>query len=260
MTSGLNLERLLSAAGAIGNVREALRYAGAYTDRRIQFGQKVGDFQAIQTKLSEAIRRIRTNRTFIHYIAARADRGEDTTLDSTIAKLTAAKDAVQVSNDMLQTMGGDGLTRYYPVEQIAQDMIVKGIGAGSNEVLDGLVCRLARKYAADDLELDIRGHVPESVWTNTTPGGTSVLEFLATEYVANPGLHVRVDALAAALDGRPVQDELRELAAKGDVALWPSGEDAVLVRPTLLGLQKTHDASWYRHAPQPWVGDRERIG
>lgn len=260
MTSGLNLERLLSAAGAIGNVREALRWAGTYTDRRIQFGQKIGEFQAIQTKLSEAIRRIRTNRTFIHATAARADRGDDTTLDATVAKLTAAKDCVQTSNDMVQCMGGDGLTRYYPVEQIAQDMIVKGIGAGSNEVLDGLVCRLARKHAADDLELDIRGHVPETVWTDRGNRPASVLDVLAAEYVANPGLHVRVDALTEKLDGRSVQDQLTELAADGDVAAWPSVEKAVLVRPTLQGLQKAHDASWYRHEPQSWVGDRERIG
>ncbi|MFI7616128.1 acyl-CoA dehydrogenase family protein [Nonomuraea terrae] len=268
LTSGLNLERVLVSAGAVGMMREALYFGASWTSRRLQFGQPVDRFQRVETKLAEAIARVRMDRSFLYHTAALMDRGESCALDASITKLVTSKDGVDICMDMIQAMGGDGVSKYYPVEQLARSMKVKGIGGGSNEVMTGLIYRQATRQMADDLYGDVHGFFPadrregraSSVAEQSTDTGR-VLAALADGYVTDPGLYMRAGELAAAagLDPAALDAAVGELVRDGKVIAWPSTDDVRMVRATFAGLREAHDPEWYRLRVPDFVGDRDLI-
>lgn len=267
LTSGLNLERILVAAGGIGIMREALYYGGSWTNRRVQFGKPVDQLQLVQSKLSNAVSRIRSDRLMVHYAAHLLDNGEQATLDATVAKLLTATDGMNVCMDMVQVMGGDGVSRYYPVEQLARSMKVKGIGGGSNEVLTGLVYRQAVKSMGAELQDDITGYyppsrreIPQGVHDSGDPD-TRVLLALADVYVTDPGLHARLTDLEARtrLEPAELKGAVDRLLDAGHVKVSPSAGTVKMVRPTFEGLRQARPREWFRINEPEFIGPRELI-
>ncbi len=133
--------RLGIAAQAIGIARAAFEAAMAYAKERIQFGQPILDFQAIQFKLADMATRIASARTLLHATAAAKDRGENVGMFGSMSKLLASETAMWVTTQAVQVFGGYGYVKEYPVERFFRDAKVTEIYEGTSEIQRIVIAR-----------------------------------------------------------------------------------------------------------------------
>jgi acyl-CoA dehydrogenase len=117
LLDGLNAERVLLAAEALGIGRAALRRAVAYAKQRVVFGRPIGQNQAISFPLAEAHARLRAAELAIREAAWRLDRREPAGEQANIAKYLAADAAFHAADAAVQTHGGFGYASEFHVER-----------------------------------------------------------------------------------------------------------------------------------------------
>jgi len=142
--------RLGIAAQAIGIARAALDASLDYAAERKQFGQPIREFQAIQFKLADMGARIASARALLHATAAAKDRGESTTMHSSMSKLLASETAMWVTTQAVQIFGGYGYVKDYPVEKLFRDAKITEIYEGTSEIQRIVIAR--ELYAARALD------------------------------------------------------------------------------------------------------------
>lgn len=108
--------RIGIAAQAVGIARGAMEHAVAYSKERIQFGQPISSFQAIQWKLADMATEIDAARLLAWEAAWKIDRGENATREACLAKNYADNMVLKVTDNALQILGGHGYIRDHPVE------------------------------------------------------------------------------------------------------------------------------------------------
>lgn len=113
----LNHSRVAVGALAVGVMRAAVEYAVAYAKERVQFGQPIATRQAIAFMLAECAIEVDAARLMVWEAAWRLDQGLDATREAYLAQRTAAASAVTVTDSAVQTLGGYGYIRDYPVER-----------------------------------------------------------------------------------------------------------------------------------------------
>ncbi len=126
--------RPVIGAFAIGAARSAMEYALDYAKKRQAFGQKIGDFQAIQFKIAEMYQKIEAARLLVWKAAWEADNGTDPTLAASIAKFYATETGLEVVSEALQILGGYGYTKMFPLEKLYRDTRLLRIYEGTSEV------------------------------------------------------------------------------------------------------------------------------
>jgi alkylation response protein AidB-like acyl-CoA dehydrogenase len=131
----LNGGRITIAARSVGIAQAALDEATAYAGDREQFGQAIGDFQAIQHKLADMDTKTRAARLLMHDAADRKIRGESYVKEAAQAKLYASEVSREVANEGIQIHGGYGYTKDFPVERMYRDAKLNEIYEGTSEVL-----------------------------------------------------------------------------------------------------------------------------
>lgn len=112
---GLNPERILIAAEALGTGRAALSAAVAYAKERTVFGRPIGQNQGIAFPLAEAHMRLHAAALVIADAAARYDAGEPCGEQANTAKFLAAEAAFFAADRAVQTLGGFGYATEYDV-------------------------------------------------------------------------------------------------------------------------------------------------
>jgi acyl-CoA dehydrogenase len=117
LLDGLNAERVLLAAEALGIGRVALRRATAYAKQRVVFGRPIGQNQGISFPLAEAHARLRAAELAIREAAWRLDRRMPAAEQANIAKYLAADAAFQAADAAVQTHGGFGYASEFHVER-----------------------------------------------------------------------------------------------------------------------------------------------
>ncbi|MCI4341027.1 MAG: acyl-CoA dehydrogenase family protein [Thermoplasmata archaeon] len=144
----LDQTRTPIGALATGIAQAALDHAGSYALKRRTFGKPIAEHQAIQIKLADMATKVHASRLLTWAAAARIDRGEAATLDSSIAKTYASEAAFQVADDAIQIHGGYGYMKEYPVEKLLRDAKLTQIYEGSNEIQRIVIAReLLKQYA-----------------------------------------------------------------------------------------------------------------
>ncbi|MCI4363177.1 MAG: acyl-CoA dehydrogenase family protein [Thermoplasmata archaeon] len=144
----LDQTRTPIGALATGIAQAALDHAAAYSLKRHTFGKPISEHQAIQVKLADMATRVQASRLLTWSAAARIDRGEPGTLDSSIAKTFASDAAFAVADDAIQIHGGYGYMKEYPVEKLLRDAKLTQIYEGSNEIQRIVIAReLLKRYA-----------------------------------------------------------------------------------------------------------------
>src|SRR6184192_4048847 len=128
-------------AGRLGIAVRALEHAVAYCAERRQFGRPLRQFQAVQFKLADMATRVEATRALAHAVATRRDRGEDTTMQASMAKLFASEAAMWVTTQAVQLFGGYGYMRDFPVEKLFRDAKVTEIYEGTSEIQRIIVAR-----------------------------------------------------------------------------------------------------------------------
>jgi isovaleryl-CoA dehydrogenase len=141
LMSGLDYERTVLAAGPLGIMQACLDVVLPYVRERKQFGKPVGTFQLMQGKIADMYVALNSARAYVYAVAKACDAGFTTRFDAAGAILMASENAVKVSLEAVQALGGAGYTKDYPVERLARDAKLYDIGAGTNEIRRFLIGR-----------------------------------------------------------------------------------------------------------------------
>lgn len=123
------------AAQAVGIAQGALDHAVEYARKRVQFGQPISSFQAIQHMLANMATEIEAARALVYSTARMVDSGaKSVAKESAMAKLFASDTAMKVAVDAVQIFGGYGYMREYPVEKYMRDAKITQIYEGTNQI------------------------------------------------------------------------------------------------------------------------------
>jgi alkylation response protein AidB-like acyl-CoA dehydrogenase len=140
--STLDRSRLGVAAQAVGIAQGATDYAAAYAKERQQFGKPIASFQGIQFKLADMESRTAAARELLYRACVKVDTGErDTGKYSAMAKLVASDNAMWVTTEAVQVLGGYGYVSEYPVERMMRDAKITQIYEGTNEIQRLVIAR-----------------------------------------------------------------------------------------------------------------------
>ncbi|OEL38099.1 Isovaleryl-CoA dehydrogenase, mitochondrial [Dichanthelium oligosanthes] len=134
MMSGLDLERLVLAAGPIGLMQACLDVVIPYVRQREQFGRPIGEFQFIQGKMADMYTSLQSSRSFVYSVARDCDNGKVDRKDCAGVILFAAEKATQVALQAIQCLGGNGYINEYPTGRLLRDAKLFEIGAGTSEI------------------------------------------------------------------------------------------------------------------------------
>ncbi|TAL38406.1 MAG: isovaleryl-CoA dehydrogenase [Phenylobacterium sp.] len=141
LMSGLDYERTVLAAGPLGIMQACLDVTLPYVRERKQFGKPIGSFQLMQGKIADMYVALNSARAYVYAVARACDAGMTTRFDAAGAILMASENAVKVSLEAIQALGGAGYTKDYPVERLLRDAKLYDIGAGTNEIRRFLIGR-----------------------------------------------------------------------------------------------------------------------
>jgi len=144
----LDQTRTPIGALATGIAQCALDLAAGYSLKRHTFGKPIGEHQAIQIKLANMAQDVEAARLLTWFAAWTIDHGTAGSLESSIAKCFASDAAMRVADEAIQTFGGYGYMKDYPVEKLLRDAKLTQIYEGSNEIQRIVIAReLLEKYA-----------------------------------------------------------------------------------------------------------------
>jgi alkylation response protein AidB-like acyl-CoA dehydrogenase len=126
--------RILIAAQALGTAQGAFDRALAYVKSREQFGRKIAQFQVTQHKLADMATRIEMARLMTYKAAWNFDQGRIDPKLTSMAKMGAARAAVEVCDEAIQLLGGYGYMQEYEVERFARDAKITELYEGTREI------------------------------------------------------------------------------------------------------------------------------
>jgi alkylation response protein AidB-like acyl-CoA dehydrogenase len=133
--------RVHLAAGAIGIARAALEYATDYAREREAFGKPIGRHQAVGFRLADMATRIDAARLLAHRAARSMDAGRHVPGEAAMAKLFASEAAMWCTWAAVQTLGGWGYSREYPVEKWMRDAKLEEIEEGTSDIQRLIIAR-----------------------------------------------------------------------------------------------------------------------
>lgn len=133
--------RIGIGAMAVGLAQAAYEKALQYAKERVQFGQTISKFQAIQFKLADMAMKIELARNMVYKAAWLKDQGRKFTKEAAMAKLYASEIAVEVCDQAIQIHGGYGYMKEYQVERFYRDAKLLEIGEGTSEVQRMVIAR-----------------------------------------------------------------------------------------------------------------------
>jgi acyl-CoA dehydrogenase len=139
---GLNPERILIAAEAIGLGRAALRRGVAYAKERIVFDRPIGQNQAIQHPLARCWMELEAANLMVFKAAALYDCGEACGAESNAAKYLAAEACYRACEQALLTHGGMGYAKEYHIERYLREAMIPRLAPVSPQLI---LCFIAEK-------------------------------------------------------------------------------------------------------------------
>ena len=133
--------RIGIAAQALGIAQAAFDVASVYARERVQFGRRIGDFQAIQWKLADMATEIDAARLLTYRAAWLKQEGRPHAAEGAKAKLFASEVARRQTAEAIQVLGGYGYTKEFPVERFYRDAKVTEIYEGTSEIQRLVIAR-----------------------------------------------------------------------------------------------------------------------
>ena len=143
--AGLDAGRLGIAAVATGLAQGALDEAVAYARDRETFGRPIIDHQGLAFLLADMAAAVQTAQATYLAAARRKDQGLPYSTEASIAKLVATDNAMKVTTDAVQVLGGYGYTRDFPVERYMREAKVMQIFEGTNQIQRMVIGRALAK-------------------------------------------------------------------------------------------------------------------
>src|SRR3954454_20796153 len=143
LMAGLNNERVILAASALGLAQRAFDDALAYSKERKQFGRPVGSFQAIQHKFADLATDLAQARLLVRFVARLTDEDPLRMLpqEASMAKLACTELAKKCALEGMQIMGGYGYASEYPMERHLRTAVVTTIYGGTSEIQKNIIAK-----------------------------------------------------------------------------------------------------------------------
>jgi alkylation response protein AidB-like acyl-CoA dehydrogenase len=126
--------RIGIGAQALGIAQRALDETITYAKQREAFGHPIAEFQGLQWRMADMATRIEAARLLVYRAARMKDAGLSFSKEASMAKLTASETAAWVTHAAVQTFGGYGFVRDYPVEKLFRDAKITEIYEGTSEI------------------------------------------------------------------------------------------------------------------------------
>jgi acyl-CoA dehydrogenase len=139
---GMNPERILIAAEAVGLGFAALRRAAAYARDRVVFGRPIGQNQGVQLPLAQSWAELKAAELLMREAAELYDRGEPCGAEANAAKYVAAEAAFRACEQAILTHGGYGYAREYHVERYLREAQIARIAPVSPQLA---LCYIAER-------------------------------------------------------------------------------------------------------------------
>jgi alkylation response protein AidB-like acyl-CoA dehydrogenase len=143
LIAGLNTERVIVGALALGQARRSFVDTVNYVKTREQFGRPVGTFQALSHRLADIATEIECTRLLVHDIAQRVDEnpGKLMPQEASMVKLKATELAKHVALEGIQMMGGMGYATEGGMEEQFRAAVVGTIAGGSSEIQRDIIAK-----------------------------------------------------------------------------------------------------------------------
>jgi isovaleryl-CoA dehydrogenase len=143
LMAGLNNERVILAASALGLAQRAFDDALAYAKERRQFGRPIGSFQALQHRFADLATALVQARLLVRHVARLTDQDPGRMLpqEASMAKLTATELAKRTTLEGVQIMGGYGYATEYPMERYLRAAVVTTIYGGTSEIQRNIIAK-----------------------------------------------------------------------------------------------------------------------
>jgi isovaleryl-CoA dehydrogenase len=143
LMAGLNNERLIIAAQALGMAERAFEDALGYVKERKQFGKTIGSFQTVAHRIADLATEIEATRHLVYGVAEAVQANPDKMLprEASMAKLKATELAKRTALEGMQMMGGYGYATEYDMERHVRNTIVTTIYGGTSEIQKEIISR-----------------------------------------------------------------------------------------------------------------------
>jgi alkylation response protein AidB-like acyl-CoA dehydrogenase len=139
--AGLDAGRLGIAAVATGLAQAALDSAVEYAQQRETFGKRIIDHQGLGFVLADMAVHVEAARATYLAAARRKDAGLPYSRQASIAKLVATDNAMKVTTDAVQVLGGYGYTSDFPLERYMREAKVMQVFEGTNQIQRMVIAR-----------------------------------------------------------------------------------------------------------------------
>jgi len=137
----LEVGRISIAALSLSLTQAVLDLATDYARQRVQFGQPISKFQAVQFKLADIATELEAARWLTYRAASLRDAGRPFQKEAAMAKLKASRVATWAASEAVQIHGGVGYMLESPVARFYCDSKVLEIGEGTNEIQHLVIAR-----------------------------------------------------------------------------------------------------------------------
>jgi acyl-CoA dehydrogenase len=139
---GMNPERILIAAEAVGVGRAALARAARYAKERIVFGRPIGQNQAIQHPLAKCWMELEAAQLMVVKAAHLYDAGQPCGIEANAAKYLGAEAGFNACETAVLTHGGMGYAKEFHVERLLREVMIARIAPVSRELI---LCNIAER-------------------------------------------------------------------------------------------------------------------
>ena len=119
----------------------AMDHAVRYASERVQFNQKISNFQAIQWMIADSSTELEASRLLLMNAAFRKEQGRPFAKEASMAKMYATESANRACYNALQILGGYGYTKDFPIERYTRDARITTIYEGTSEIQRVIIAR-----------------------------------------------------------------------------------------------------------------------
>lgn len=141
-THSMTWERSCILASAVGSMQRLLDTSIAYARERRQYGQAIGKFQLVASRIVDMKMRLEESRAALYRTAWLHSQGRSAFLEAALAKLTISENWVRCAEDAIQVHGGYGYMVEYELERELRDAIGSRLYSGTSEIQRMIVASL----------------------------------------------------------------------------------------------------------------------
>ena len=141
-TASMEWERICILASHLGVMQRLLETSASYATDRKQFGQPIGKFPAVATKIAEMDIRLEASRLLLYKAAWLKSQGKHPLREAAIAKVFASEACIKSALDAIQVHGGYGYMTEFQIERELRDAVSGTIYSGTSEIQKMIIAGL----------------------------------------------------------------------------------------------------------------------